>query len=342
MALILAEDDVEIEVVRSYTGTPHPRVRYHCPPSYFGENAILVLLWKVLITIRLVLSGRFDVIYAIHSVPHLYLGYLASAFSRKPLVYSVIGGIMELKRHGWMFQKMNEKIARRATLVIVNKKRTVNFLTQIGFRKENVIRYRFLNLIAASNFYPLETTKSYDLIVVSWLLPGKHIDLFIDIVDILKQQFPNITAAIVGDGALRETLEDYSKSKGLSENVKFLGYISDSEKLNRILNSSKIFVLNSSYEGGPFTIVEAMFAGICCVASRVGEVPFRIKHGYNGFIVDRYDDIDEYVILLSSLLENEQSLQEMQKNASKSKENHPKDSIRFWHELVQHLLITRR
>ena len=337
LALVLEAEDARVEVIRSYDGVANERVRYHCPSDYITESRFLVMIWKFLMTFRLALSGRFDAIYAIHSVPHLYLAYIASVISRKPLICSVIAGITEFKLHGRFFQRINEMIARRARLVIIHKESTERYLQRLGLQKKNIVKYRMLNLVALRVFYPMKVEKTIDIVVISMLLPDKHINISIDIVAKLKESFPNIQAGIVGDGPLMEELKEYTISKGLEDNITFFGYISDSKRLNEILNASQVFVLNSSHEGGPFSIVESMNAGVCCVASRVGEVPFRIQDGHNGFIVDKYDDVDTYVSILKKLLENPGALREFQRRAAETRNEHPTEAIDFWRTLVKHL-----
>lgn len=341
LALTLEADGVLVDVVRSNAGNPDSRITYHCPPEFLANNPTLVLLWKIFVSLKLSLSRQFDVMHAIYGVPHLYLAYLSSVISRRPLVYSVIAGRIEFEISGRLVQKLNEMIARRARLVIVNENTTVEYLQNVGLDRRKIIRYRFLNLIANRHFYTLNIEKTLDLVVVSMLLPDKHIDVFIDIVDKLRETMPNITAGIVGSGPLRESLEEYSGLRGLSKNITFYGFVSSHEELNRILNSAQIFVLNSSHEGGPFSIVEAMNAGICCVASRVGEVSLRITHGHNGFIVNRYDDVDTYANLLRNLLSNPETLREMQSNAADSRNQHPMKAVRFWRALVRALSQAR-
>jgi glycosyltransferase involved in cell wall biosynthesis len=337
LELILQAENTTVDVVRSEKGTHNPRVTYHYPPKSMTRYPILIILWKVLITFRLAFSGKFDISYSIHSVPHLYLGYLASIISRKPLLYYIIAGVAEFEWHGGLLQQFTERIARRARFVIVSNQSTINYLVNLGVERRRIIHYRFMNLTAIKNFHPLDIEKSLHLVVVSALLKFKHVDIFIDIVETLKNSIPDITAGIVGDGPECDALSQYAALKGLSKNITFYGYVTDPEELNRILNSAEIFVLNSSHEGGPFTIIEAMYAGICCVASKVGDVKYRIKHGHDGYIVNRYDDVEEYVSRILYLLENPKILIEFQKNAAETRYNIQMGRIGFWQSLITHL-----
>ena len=54
---------------------------------------------------------------------------------------------------------------------------------------------------------------------------------------------------------------------GVNREVEFLGIIKDIEKL---MDSAKIFVLPSRWEGLPMVILEAMSKGMSIIATKVG------------------------------------------------------------------------
>jgi glycosyltransferase involved in cell wall biosynthesis len=58
------------------------------------------------------------------------------------------------------------------------------------------------------------------------------------------------------------------------------------EDVFEILHASDVFLLTSAYEGMPNVIMEAMFAGVPVVATRVGGVPDLIQDGVHGFLHD--------------------------------------------------------
>ena len=73
---------------------------------------------------------------------------------------------------------------------------------------------------------------------------------------------------------------------GIADNVRFLGWRSD---VNKIMGCFDIFVLPSMNEGMGRVLVEAMAAGLPIVASRVGGIPDLVKHGENGLLVPPAD-----------------------------------------------------
>jgi len=75
---------------------------------------------------------------------------------------------------------------------------------------------------------------------------------------------------LVGDGELRASLEERSRSLGLGERIHFLGNRPD---VARLLHAADVFVLSSRQEGNPLSVMEAMAAGRPVVATSVGCVP---------------------------------------------------------------------
>lgn len=338
LSQIVRNEEVSLDILRSKTGSEHERVTYICPPSPLQKNPVLSFLWKVLYSLYLGLKTRYTCIYAIFAYPHLYIAFLIAFLSRKPLFYSIIASSYELIGRNSVLRKLTIKIARKARKVMVSGERVIEYLIEEGVQRRNIIRYSIIELANLDGFAPLGLDKIFDLIVLSRLAPDKNIETFIDIVASLTDSNPGIKAGIIGDGKLRENLERYTKSLQLSENIKFYGYIHSAHDVNCILNLAKIFVLNSSHEGGPFTIPEAMAAGLCVVSSDVGEVRHIVKNGYNGFIVSRYDDIDGYVRIITQLLEDPKKLEEIQQRAAKIKEREANIVLRrFWKRTVEHL-----
>jgi glycosyltransferase involved in cell wall biosynthesis len=338
LAPILANESNLINVLRTTPGIPRSRVSYICPPILIRKNSFLSLIWKALTSLYLALSSNFSCIYVVHAFPHLYLGALTSYISRKPLVYMVIASRFEFSVHGPVIERLTIGLARRANRLIVSNVDIVEFLIKQGIAPTRIIKYQTLDLVDLKNYFPMDFEKSIHLVVLSRLVADKHIDIFINIVGRLKVSRPDIKAAIIGDGKLKENLEDYARSKGLTDNIRFYGFVSSVADVNKILNSAEIFVLNSSHEGGPFSIMEAMAAGLCCVSSNVGEVPNVIKNDINGFIIDKHNDEEAYVSTINELLNDRNRLQKIQQKAAQIKSSQKTSNLtRFWRSFILHI-----
>ena len=88
---------------------------------------------------------------------------------------------------------------------------------------------------------------------------------------------------VVGDGELRQALEQRASALGLGERVHFLGARRD---LGNLLAATDVFVMPSLWEGLPLSLVLAMGAGLPVVATRVAGIPEVVRDGQTGLLVD--------------------------------------------------------
>lgn len=129
------------------------------------------------------------------------------------------------------------------------------------------------------------------VLTVSRLSSGdrpKNIDQMLRSIAILKKRLPNLRYEIVGDGALRVELEQLAKDLGISENVSFLGRVSDSE-LADAYRRATVFALPSSKEGFGIVYLEAWLRSLPVLCSSFGASKEVVSDGSDGFVVDHRD-----------------------------------------------------
>ncbi len=85
----------------------------------------------------------------------------------------------------------------------------------------------------------------------------------------LQRDEPRSLLACAGDGPLGEALREEAERAGLSERVRWLGPVEDMREFYSALD---VCVLNSTREGLPLCLLEAMSFGIPVVATEVGGV----------------------------------------------------------------------
>ncbi len=93
-----------------------------------------------------------------------------------------------------------------------------------------------------------------------------------------------IRLLILGEGQERTKLEALVRRKGLSGQVRLPGYRPGAAGYLPLLG---LFVLSSSTEGLPLTVLEAMQAGVPVLATRVGALDELLDAGRAGFLLDR-------------------------------------------------------
>lgn len=112
---------------------------------------------------------------------------------------------------------------------------------------------------------------------------------------------------IVGDGPERPTLEKVAQTKGLSEQIVFVGHTDDVHKYYAVAD---IFALPSHSEGSPNVLLEAMSAGLPVVATAVGGIPEIAISGKNSLLVAAHNP-GTFAQALARLLRNESIAQEL-------------------------------
>ena len=104
----------------------------------------------------------------------------------------------------------------------------------------------------------------------------------------MQEKNQNLKLEIIGNANLKEP-NTYTKIKSLVENlglrddVLFTGNLDYSDVFKK-MDSWKLFVLSSKWEGFGLVIIEAMAFGKAVIASDVDAIPEIIDHGKNGIL----------------------------------------------------------
>jgi glycosyltransferase involved in cell wall biosynthesis len=98
----------------------------------------------------------------------------------------------------------------------------------------------------------------------------------------------NYKIDLYGEGTLRQQLSELSEKRSI--NVSFKGKIQFKD-LQKIYSNYCFFVSTSIFEGNPKTILEAQAAGCVVVALREKNTEEIIKNGFNGLLVENFNDI---------------------------------------------------
>jgi glycosyltransferase involved in cell wall biosynthesis len=107
--------------------------------------------------------------------------------------------------------------------------------------------------------------------------PRKGIDVLLHALLRLKRQGRAFSATLVGGGALLEAHRALARTLGLADCVDIAGIV---PRVEPYLDAADIFVLPSREEqSGSLALLEAMRAGLACVASGCDGIPEDVRHG---------------------------------------------------------------
>ncbi|WP_165176343.1 glycosyltransferase [Desulfovibrio sp. ZJ369] len=112
----------------------------------------------------------------------------------------------------------------------------------------------------------------------------KQCCLAMDAFAAVSRQYSDWEMQIAGDGQDRAKVEAHAKALGLGEKIRFLGMSTNPEG---VLSGAQAFCFSSRTEGMPNVLLEAMAAGLPCVAFRDCDgVPDIITDGETGLLAD--------------------------------------------------------
>jgi len=127
------------------------------------------------------------------------------------------------------------------------------------------------------------------VVALARLQPEKGIDDLIDAVALLPADMSGVRVVVAGAGPEEDRLRSRVVAVGLAERIHLLGHRSD---IGSLLAAADIFCLPSRHEGLPVSLLEAMQAGLPCLATRVGGIPTVVEDGRDGLLVDAGDPED--------------------------------------------------
>ena len=126
--------------------------------------------------------------------------------------------------------------------------------------------------------------RPFELACVGQLQPAKGYHVLLDALAELVAAGRDVRLVVVGDGPDREALAAHVERLGIGGRVTFAGALNQHD-VRRVYASADAFVLASFAEGVPVVLMEAMAAGVPCVATRITGIPELIRDGVDGLLV---------------------------------------------------------
>lgn len=152
---------------------------------------------------------------------------------------------------------------------------------------------------------------------VSRLGPRKGHNILLKALHSIRNHLDDVRVQIVGDGEMRSELERLSSKLHLRK-VYFLGHRND---VASILSKSDIYVLPTTSDTLPISVIEAMFAGKAIVTTRCGGIPEIIRHQETGLLAEP-GDVGQLAACLRQLLQDRHLIKQLGRNARQFAKTH--------------------
>jgi glycosyltransferase involved in cell wall biosynthesis len=129
-------------------------------------------------------------------------------------------------------------------------------------------------------------TRGFTLVSVGRLVRAKNFDMLIRAVAVARVAVPDLDLWIVGGGAEGPVLRELCAELNLASVVRFWGERRD---VGSWLRAADVFVLSSTSEGLPISVLEAMAAGLPAIVTDVGGLPELVALSGAGTTVPVHD-----------------------------------------------------
>lgn len=118
-----------------------------------------------------------------------------------------------------------------------------------------------------------------------------------------QANIPNSYYLLCGNGELKGMLQEESRKLNVADRVIFLGFRSD---VREILHAVDLFCFPSLQEGLPVALMEAMAAGVPCIASRIRGNVDLLENRDALFTVDNIEEIQQCIKQFSFRASNQE------------------------------------
>jgi glycosyltransferase involved in cell wall biosynthesis len=130
----------------------------------------------------------------------------------------------------------------------------------------------------------------------------KRFDVFLNMAAELVSERKNVRFLICGEGPQQDALERQIAALHLQEYAKLTGFVPD---LAALAGDADLFWLTSDEEGAPNVMLEAMAAGVACVAFAVGSVPEILSGSLAPFCIPR-GNVAAFTAQAATLLDDDE------------------------------------
>lgn len=274
-------------------------------PSYYGVILRSLNVYRygkpslslslLFMSLALAERGPFDIIHSQFGTLGLFAVPIKQILSSDCRVVTSIRGsdvTVHIKKHPGVYHRL----LREGDLFLPVCEFLQERLIQEGCEQGKIIVHH--SGIDCSKFEYIQRERvpgePINVLTIARLVEKKGVAFAIEAVSRLLSKGEKIQYTVVGDGVLREDLQQLIKSMGVEQQVRLLGWKTH-EEVKRLLEKSHVLVAPSltsgsgDQEGIPNAIKEAMATGLPVISTFHSGIPELVTDGVSGLLVPERD-----------------------------------------------------
>jgi len=242
-----------------------------------------------------------DLLHAHWFLPNAAMAAGAARRLGLPLVATLHGSDVFVAEKGWPFSLLTRMAVRATTRLTSCSPELRDRVCALGVPRErsHVIPYaadpglleREIDPAAAAALRArwLGGAPGPLLLTLGRLVWKKGFHVLLEVLPLLRAEFPGLVAVVAGEGDLGERLRGQARRLGLQDAVRFPGRL-DRAEIGPAMAACDLFAMPSVHDaagnvdGLPNVILEAMAARRAVVASAVAGIPLAVRDGVTGLL----------------------------------------------------------
>jgi glycosyltransferase involved in cell wall biosynthesis len=282
--------------------------QFPCPVHYWPlKNAwnwnALRIAWRLR---RLIQQERIDIVHTFFQTADLWAAPIAKLSGARVLISSRRDmGFLRGRKHSIGYRLMSRL---HDQIQAVSDEVRLFAIREDGIDPRKTVTV--YNGVDVNNDLPVakpEATRQPTIVTVANLRHVKGIDVLVKAAAIVHERAPEAQLVLVGKfGTSPESLTYQEQVMSLChhyDNDRYVHFLGESLNIPELLARSSIFVLPSRTEGHSNALLEAMLAGLPCVATTVGGNSETVVDQVTGFLVPT-ENPEILAARLIELLEN--------------------------------------
>ncbi|MHA1636447.1 MAG: N-acetyl-alpha-D-glucosaminyl L-malate synthase BshA [Candidatus Thorarchaeota archaeon] len=289
-----------------------------------GSPYSMALASKILKSAK---ANKLDLIHSHYAIPHAMSAYMAREISGIPYVVTLHGSDVHTLGIDPAYKPIVQHTVEKADAVTaVSEFLKKKAHEELGIEREihvipnfiDISKFKHLDgirLTVESGCVSLRSEENAQeihpeekiLLHASNFRKVKRVSELIDIMRIVVDHIPKARLIIAGDGPTRIEVERKIERLDLCNNVHLLGIKSN---MQEIMCSADVFLLNSTMEGMPLVLLEAMSCKLPVITTPAGGIPELVRPNIDGIVTKGFE-IEEYAQAVINILEDDELRKKM-------------------------------